>query len=173
MERRCDRDLLPLPPLSVSLDVFNGGGPRQLRRLRTQRAIIRSSNEVIWSINELGGVGDFQHTLVSAAQQRPQAALQELLGSKASLYDVQGGPTNVAPIDLDLVTWPDKAGLVDLALSLPPEEAVVFNDLSLLFRGPQELVTVQGVEGVPRSYLDPQLRQGDTYVKLIRQMAKR
>eukprot|EP00971_Amphidinium_carterae_P179098 3552520-Amphidinium_carterae.1 len=66
------------------------------------------------------------------------------------MYDVHGGPSNVASIDLYLISWPEHAGRVDLSLSLPPEEANVFTDLSLLFRSPQELETVQMAEGVPR-----------------------
>eukprot|EP00971_Amphidinium_carterae_P152728 3027178-Amphidinium_carterae.1 len=86
---------------------------------------------------------------------------------------MHGGPSNAASMDLDLISWLEHAGRVDLESALPPGEAMVFKDLTFLFRSPLEPETVQEVEGIPRSYMDPVLHEDSTYVELIRQMSKR
>ena len=58
----------------------------------------------------------------------PEAALQELLGSRASACTA-GGPDVVAAFGHDSISWPRTAGVVDLASVLPEADRQDLTDV--------------------------------------------
>eukprot|EP00971_Amphidinium_carterae_P116890 2314880-Amphidinium_carterae.2 len=75
MERRCDRDLLPLPFLHPPLVSLARGAPWQLRKMRKLRAVIRCSNAAMKSFGASMSWGD---KATQQDQQMAQATLARL-----------------------------------------------------------------------------------------------
>ena len=127
MARAVPRDVFPLPSLPLPPLTARSRKRRQVEE--KQRANVRACSEDVWSLNALSGRGqDFEGLRTSAAQRHsldfigeacrrdapardapaPEAALEELLGSKASVCDT-GGLSNVAPFQRDVISWPRQA----------------------------------------------------------------
>ena len=101
----------------------------------------------------------------------PQAALRELLGAKASSYGGEG-LTQMADFNIDLVSWPDQAGVVQLQSALEGRDHSDLADVAgRLLLTPQELKERQLADGPARPYWDSTLKQDThTYEEFIRQL---
>ena len=192
--RRVARDLLPLPLLSERLPV-----PRSLslhsrsveQRFSRRLKEVREANRCIQALNECWDEDVSPPLHPSAAQfctverllkaaaadpppldvPSPQAALRELLGAKASVYGT-GGLTQMADFNIDLVSWPEQAGVVELQSVLEGRDQADLADVvGRLLLPAQELKERQLAGGPARPYWDSILKQDtSTYEEFIRQL---
>eukprot|EP00971_Amphidinium_carterae_P296523 5890637-Amphidinium_carterae.2 len=190
--RLCSRDLLPLPFVGDSPLKLKGGRRAQQRADR-KRAKVEACNDIVSALNTLAGVGSFTHVFPSKAQQAsltriqsavelyelgtetlaPEAALSELLSTRASEYD-SGGSTSVVDMSLELLSLPEQAGVIPLENVLPLQERDRLLSGAGLFHSPSEFHARQQREGKAKSYLDPQLReQGAFYVQFVHKLQER
>ena len=149
------RDLLPLPLLPEVLPKAGRcRGRRGAQRLSRVTAKANSVNDLAWALNELNGQGhlDPRHRpseaqfaslarLIEAVEHdsppldcpTPQAALAELLGSRADSYDP--ALAKIATYRSDLVSWPASAGRASLVDCLAPHERSLLTTESRTFEG--------------------------------------
>ena len=151
-DRAVPRDIFPLLGVT-SLDGVGGPSRKSQQRATRRTAVVQAADEVLWGLYALSGAGQHFVGLRPSVAQRsavdrvlfacrddvpgpdplaPEAALQELLGSKASAYDAEG-LCSVAPYRREAVSWPTpgvrreaaprgvrrEAGGVDFFTSLP------------------------------------------------------
>jgi hypothetical protein len=126
LERAVPRDLFPLPRLPPVLGEKGSRSRQVLQKVGRSRAATSAADETLWALNELAGRGHsfdglgpsegqasaVTHVLAACREDRPwpalpapEAALRELLDSKASNY-VGDGLCSVAPFCRDSVSWP-------------------------------------------------------------------
>jgi len=188
--RAVPRDLLPLPsPVASEPPALRPSGRRSQQRLSRQSAIDSRVREMVWSVNELYGEGQElkgvrpSHAQTTALDRfrrvatedlppgpipAPEAAFQELLGSKGSSYMES---TSVAPYCLEKVSWPADAGRASLLQCLPNLSSLDVAEVDLRLRlSPEELAVRQETEGKTRCYWDPALK-GDKEVYLFASFA--
>ena len=134
-DRSVPRDLLPLPvpegPTTASVRHLSRPVAQRRCRLKAQHA---SLSECVWALNFLYGQGQAMQGLrPSAAQEaailnirelvrggtppapllQPEAALRELLGTKATAYEAVE-PSRVAHYSREAVSWLARAGRASL-----------------------------------------------------------
>ena len=153
------RDLLPLPLLPAEGSVAIPTRSRRIRQKASRcRRVVDAANEVIWSINVLHGSSECgiwpseaQVASLAAIHQAgqadtppqdlpaPEAALRQLLGSKASYAEDLNA---TAPFCRGSVSWPDSAVGVALSGAVPGgERSRVADALARLSLAPEELET--------------------------------
>ena len=80
----------------------------------------------------------------------PEAALSELLGSKASTYFGTDGLPRLSPYCRSQISWPTQAGAVPLLQVLPETELPILADQGSRLRlPPEELAARRRSEGTP------------------------
>ena len=191
--RAVPRDLLPLPfpPVPEPL-ASRPSSRRSQQRISRQSAVESRVNEMVWSVNELYGEGQsFKGLRLSRAQftaldrsrrvatedtpvgliPAPEAAFQDLLGSKGSNYMES---TSVASYCLEKVSWPADAGRASLFQCLPYLFSLDVGEVNLRLRlSPEELAVWQGIEGKTRRYWDPALKgDNEVYLNFVKLRAR-
>ena len=189
-ERNTARDIFPLGPAALAFSVPAGHSRSAQQRAARVNALDRSAGECAWALNFLYGAGQLSSTpKPSAAQeavwsrirsacqdeappplaQTPEAALAELLGSRAVGYDANEAPSNIASFDLDRISWPKSAGRASLKDCLPRV------DRDVLVEFAQSLdATKSKPRGRGRCYWDPALRGcSSQYLQFVSELKTR
>ena len=174
-------EIFPLPTSCLERVPGDNFGRRSAQRVSRRRFISHYSNEVCNSLNFLSGVESDRDVRFSSAREavmsrirnrvsalRPppevehgDAALRRLLGSKASLYQSDEGPTCAAGFDSELLSLPLHGGACNLAYCPNEKEKLdlLDPDAGLLLSDSEVACRVRD-EGRANVFWDPKLGNG-------------